>query len=483
MGGDERRSMEVEMGENGSMTQFRRDDDLDDDGRTKRAGTVWTASAHIITAVIGSGVLSLAWAMAQLGWVAGPVTLVLFSAITFYTSSLLADCYRTSDPICGKRNYTYIDAVKSNLGRTHFWLCGLCQYVNLFGTAIGYTITASISAAAVHKSNCFHEKGHEADCSVSDSMYMVAFGIVQIFLSQLPNFHQLWWLSTVAAVMSIAYSTIAVGLSLARTISGGTGRTTITGTEVGVDVDAAQKVWMTFQALGDIAFAYSYSMLLIEIQDTLKSPPAENKVMKKASFIGVSTTTAFYMLCGCLGYAAFGNGAPGNILTGFGFYEPYWLVDLANVCIVVHLVGAYQVFSQPLFAAFETWIVKSFPNNKMLTREHRLIANKRFGFSVNLLRLLWRTVFVGATTLLAILLPFFNDVLGFLGAVGFWPLTVYFPIEMYIRQKKVKKLTSKWVALQTLSFVCFLVSLAAACGSIEGVMESLKSYVPFKTRS
>lgn len=119
----------------------------------------------------------------------------------------------------------------------------------------------------------------------------------------------------------------------------------------------------------------------------------------------------------------------------------------------------------------------------MLTREHRLIANKRFGFSVNLLRLLWRTVFVGATTLLAILLPFFNDVLGFLGAVGFWPLTVYFPIEMYIRQKKVKKLTSKWVALQTLSFVCFLVSLAAACGSIEGVMESLKSYVPFKTRS
>ncbi|MCL7046262.1 hypothetical protein MKW94_005586, partial [Papaver nudicaule] len=43
---------------------------FDDDGRVKRTGTLLTASAHIITAVIGSGVLSLAWAIAQLGWIA-----------------------------------------------------------------------------------------------------------------------------------------------------------------------------------------------------------------------------------------------------------------------------------------------------------------------------------------------------------------------------------------------------------------------------
>ena len=47
---------------------------------------------------------------------------------------------------------------------------------------------------------------------------------------------------------------------------GPTGKTTLTGTEVGVDVDSAQKIWMTFQALGNIAFAYSYSIILIEIQ-------------------------------------------------------------------------------------------------------------------------------------------------------------------------------------------------------------------------
>lgn len=81
------------------------------------AGTVWTASAHIITAVIGSGVLSLAWATAQLGWIAGPAVMFLFSFVTYYTSTLLSACYRSGDPATGKRNYTYTDAVRANLGK------------------------------------------------------------------------------------------------------------------------------------------------------------------------------------------------------------------------------------------------------------------------------------------------------------------------------------------------------------------------------
>ena len=88
-------------------------------------GTVWTASAHIVTAVIGSGVLSLAWSISKLGWIVGPSTLIIFAIITYFSSSLLADCYRTSDPNTlvtngrknGKRNYTYMDAVRSNLGK------------------------------------------------------------------------------------------------------------------------------------------------------------------------------------------------------------------------------------------------------------------------------------------------------------------------------------------------------------------------------
>lgn len=35
---------------------------------------------------------------------------------------------------------------------------------------------------------------------------------------------------------------------------------------MGVDVSGSEKVWRTFQAIGDIAFAYAYSTVLVEIQ-------------------------------------------------------------------------------------------------------------------------------------------------------------------------------------------------------------------------
>jgi amino acid permease len=68
-----------------------------------------------VTAVIGSGVLALAWSVAQLGWVAGPLALAGFACVTYYTSTLLANAYRAPHPVTGDRNRTYMDAVRSYL--------------------------------------------------------------------------------------------------------------------------------------------------------------------------------------------------------------------------------------------------------------------------------------------------------------------------------------------------------------------------------
>lgn len=84
-------------------------------------------------------------------------------------------------------------------------------------------------------------------------------------------------------------------------------------------------------------------MLCCMKQDTLKASPPENETMKKANRNGIVTMTIMFLLCSCSGYAAFGPRTPGSILMASGFHEPFWLVDLANVLIVVHLLGAYQV--------------------------------------------------------------------------------------------------------------------------------------------
>lgn len=80
-------------------------------------GNTWTAVAHIITGVIGSGVLSLAWSMAQVGWIWGPILMLIFAGIALVSAFLLSSCYRSPDPHYGPaRNRSYIVAVQQKLG-------------------------------------------------------------------------------------------------------------------------------------------------------------------------------------------------------------------------------------------------------------------------------------------------------------------------------------------------------------------------------
>ncbi|KDP34175.1 hypothetical protein JCGZ_07746 [Jatropha curcas] len=449
--------------------------ELDDDGRPKRTGTVWTATAHIITAVIGSGVLSLPWAMAQLGWIPGIFTLLSFSFVTLYTSCFLADSYRTPDPITGRRNHTYMEAVKSNLGGKMYKICGLVQYTYMGGLAVGYTITAAISTVALLKSNCFHKNGFgAAGCNYTAMTYIIVVGFVEIVLSQIPNLSTMSWLSVIAAVMSFGYALIGIGLSFAKITSGKGERTTLTGVEVGMGLSQADKVWSMLRATGDIAFACSFASVLIEIQDTLKSWPPESKVMKKANKIAILTSTGFYIMSGCLGYAALGNGAPGNLLTEFGFTEPFWLIDLANIFVMVHLLGAYQVLSQPVLNAVEAWATKKFPKSSFVAENYPFkIFRKKI--SVNFFSLIWRIIYVVIVTVVAMALPFFNDILALLGAIGYWPMAVYFPVEMHIAQKKIEKKSMRWWCLQSMNVVCLVVAIGAACGAIEGLTHSLRT--------
>ncbi|KAA8527116.1 hypothetical protein F0562_008655 [Nyssa sinensis] len=444
-------------------------DHCDDDECSIRTGTVWTCLAHVIAAVIGSGVLSLAWSTAQLGWIGGPVSLLCFAVVTYVSASLLSDCYRSPDSITGKRNHSYMDAVRVNLGRTQTWFCGLLQYLSMYGCGIAYVITTSTSLRAIQRANCYHKEGHKVSCEYGNTIYMLLFGGIEIVMSQIPDFHNMAWLSTVAALMSFCYSFIGMTLGFAKVIENGE----IKGSIGGVPIDSlAKKLWLTFQALGDIAFAYPYSLILLEIQDTLKSPPPENQTMKKASMAAVLITTFFYLGCGCFGYAAFGNNTPGNLLTGFGFYEPYWLIDFANICIVLHLIGGYQVYSQPVFAFAEKWFAGKFPNSGFMNNFYTFKLPLLPAFQLNPFRLCFRTAYVISTTGLAIVFPYFNQVLGVLGAVNFWPLAIYFPVEMYFVQRKIGAWTRKWVVLQTFSVVCLLVSLLALIGSVEGLISA-----------
>ncbi|CAJ2640169.1 unnamed protein product [Trifolium pratense] len=360
-----------------------------------------------------------------------------------------------------------MDAVRVNLGNKRTYVAGFLQFLTLYGTGTAYVITTATCLGAIMKSNCYHKKGHQYPCSYSGNLYMMLFGLVQIVMSFIPDLHNMAWVSVVAAIMSFTYSFIGLGLGISTVIKNGRIMGSVTGVQT---ASVADKIWLIFQALGDVAFSYPYSILLLEIQDTLESPPPENQTMKKASMIAIFITTFFYLCCGCFGYAAFGDATPGNLLTGFGFYEPFWLIDLANVCIIIHLVGGYQIYSQPIYSTADRWFSKKYPNSGFVNDFHKVKLPLLPAFQINLFRFCFRTSYVISTTGLAILFPYFNQVLGVLGAINFWPLAIYFPVEMYFVQKKVGAWTRKWIVLRIFSFACFLVTMVGFIGSFEGII-------------
>ncbi|PKA52543.1 Amino acid permease 8 [Apostasia shenzhenica] len=452
------------------------------------AGTVWTATAHAITAVIGSGVLGLPWSVAQLGWVFGPIGLLGCAYVTYFTALLLTDCYRTPD---GKRNHTYMDVAKSylgfmlltlHLGPKSVFICGITQYAMLWGSMIGYTVTALISMMAIKRTDCLHYKGPDAECNGSGNWFIFMFGLIEVVMSQFPNLEEITVVSWIAAAMSFAYSLIALYLSTSKLASNHRAQGTILGVKVGeFGVPMSTKIWQSFQAMGNIAFAYTYSMLLIEIQDTLKPVPPENETMRRSSLYGIGITTIFYVSVGCLGYAAFGNNAPGNIITGF--QEPFWLIDLANIACIIHLIGAYQVFAQPLFAAYEEFLSKKYSKSPFFHKKYIVpLFSKTRVFQFTLSKIVLRSAFVVLTTIIAMMVPFFNAVVGLLGAIAFWPLTVYFPIAVYMARAHINKGEWRWLALNLLNVVALVVSLLAAAASIINIIEMLKHVVFFKTQ-
>lgn len=431
-----------------------------------RTGNTWTAAAHIITGVIGSGVLSLAWSMAQLGWIWGPFLMLLFAAVTLTSAFLICNCYRSPDPDNGPmRNTNYIAAVQCNLGKKNARICGVLIQMNLYGTGVAYTITTAICLRAIQRSNC--DKENDAPCESGNALYMLLFGVVQILMSQIPDFHSMEWVSIVAAIMSFTYSSIALGLGAAKVI----GNKVIAGGIGGVSTHTTmQKVWRVSQAVGDVAFAYPYSMIVLEIQDTLKSPPSERKTMKRASVVSICITTFFYLSCGGLGYAAFGDQTPGDLLTGFGDYGPHWLIDFANACVFLHLIGGYQVYAQPLFAMVDKWMAEEFPRSSFVNTNYSVKLPLMPALSLNLQRLIFRTAYVASTTGVAMIFPYFNQVLGVLGTINFWPLSIYFPVEMWLRQNNISPWSKMWTVFRSFSVFCFLVNVYIFAGSIQGIL-------------
>ena len=105
----------------------------------------------------------------------------------------------------------------------------------------------------------------------------------------------------------------------------------------------AGTIFNFFNALGSVAFAYAGHNVVLEIQASIPSTP--EKPSKGPMWKGVLVAYIVVALCyfpvALIGFWMFGNAVEDNIL--ISLKKPTWLIATANMFVVIHVIGSYQV--------------------------------------------------------------------------------------------------------------------------------------------
>ncbi|KAF6150513.1 hypothetical protein GIB67_030314, partial [Kingdonia uniflora] len=358
----------------------------------------WMYSAfHNVTAMVGAGVLSLPYAMAELGWGPGVAILIISWIITLYTLWQMVEMH---EMVPGKRFNRYHELGQYAFGeKLGLWIVVPQQLVVEVGVNIVYMVTGGRSLKKAYDTFCLG--GHPFCRDIKLTYWIMIFASPHILISQLPNFNSLWGVSLAAAIMSLTYSTIAWSASIHKGIQ----------PDVSYDYKATTRtgaVFNFFSALGDVAFAYAGHNVVLEIQATIDSTPEKpsKKPMWKGCIVAYIVVALCYFPVALIGYKVFGNSVEDNIL--ISLQKPAWLIIAANLFVFIHVIGSYQIYAMAVFDMLESFLVK------------------KMHFSPGIrLRLVARSSYVAFTMFIAISFPFFGGLLGFFGGFAFAPTTFH----------------------------------------------------------
>ncbi|XP_058769168.1 lysine histidine transporter 2-like [Vicia villosa] len=394
--------------------------------------------------MVGAGVLSLPYAMSHMGWGPGVTILILSWVITLYTLWQMVEMH---EMIPGKRLDRYHELGQEAFGeKLGLWIVVPQQVIVEAGTCIVYMVTGGKSLKKAHDTLC-------PDCTnIKTSYWIIVFASINFVLAQCPNFNSLSIISMSAAAMSLTYSTIAWAASLKKGI--------VPNVDYGPkSTSTADGVFNFLSALGDVAFAYAGHNVVLEIQATMPSShevPSKKPMWKGVIFAYLGVAFCYFPVA-IIGYYMFGNSVEDNIL--ITLEKPAWLIATANLFVVIHVIGGYQVYAMPVFDMIETAMVK------------KLHFSPSFA-----LRFSVRSIYVALTMLIGICIPFFGSLLGFLGGFAFAPTTYFLPCIIWLKLKKPKKFGLSW----TINVICIilgvLIMVLSSIGALRNIIVQAKHY-------
>ncbi|KAL8121351.1 lysine histidine transporter 1-like isoform X2 [Apium graveolens] len=365
--------------------------------------------------------------------------------IGFPSTGVIAEMHEI---IPGKRLDRYHELGQVAFGeKLGLWIVVPQQLTVEVSTCIVYMVTGGKSLKKFQESAVPNSK------PIRTTYFILIFGSCHFILSLLPNLNSISGVSLAAAFMSLSYSMIAWIASLKKGIY-----------QENVDYSYRDKttsgsVLNFFSAMGDVAFAFAGHNVVLEIQATIPSTPEQpsKKPMWKGVKVAYFIVALSYFPVALVGYFIFGNSVDGNIL--ITLEKPNWLIALANLLVVFHVIGGYQIYAMSVFDMIETYLVKQ----------------KKFRPSTPL-RIAVRFTYVVITMFIGMAIPFFGGLLGFFGGLALSPTSYFLPCIIWLVLVKPRRFSISWLMNWTFVVLGVVLMMLAATGGLYTLIASYKTY-------
>lgn len=348
----------------------------------KRAAEVqqseWPQSAAIITGeVMGTGLLSLPYACAKLGWAVGISSCVLFGVASNYSGWLLSTCKNKFHP----QAEGYGDLADAT-GGAHFGAFTRAAMLLTWGLLLPYFIIACVDSLLIAfpaRTECFWPLG-------------LGIALVLVAPLQLRSFHLLSYLSAASTGAIIVVVVVMVPTLLSSAPAAPV-------TSVGLP--GGQGALEIFSYFGSFVFAFQGQSIFLEIMREMKTPAHFPRALLAANSLMVVVYTSVVV-------AAYGSHG-GDVQSFLPATLPPGPARVAiGLLLTFHTLVCYLIAGQPLHR-----------------RMHAALFPQTVDAAGPLAQAHWAAITLStllAAYVLANAIPFFNDLQGLLGSLTGTPI-------------------------------------------------------------
>jgi len=398
----------------------------------------YQTSALLVGEVMGTGVLSLPYAAAGLGWVLSAAALIVFAFASTYAGVLLARVKNDFYP----RGDSYADMAYAISG-TRFGLYTRCAIITGWAMLLPYFLIATADSLKI-----VFLADAEALCTWHWTLVVAALLLPLLQLTTLTSISYLAWPSSAAILVAIVLVIVGFGSSGGGAQARGT-------TSVGLP--AGSGFLETYGHLASFVFAYQGQSMFLEMQAEMR----DARMFPKACRVAYGLISVVYSLTTGVAYGMQGSTVASFLPDSLG---DGLLKRLVGVCLGFHILVAYVVTAQPLTAYIYS---KAFPYTP---KDAPTLA-------VRVRWLLVSSAYLTFAVLVANAIPFFSDLQELIGAMTGAPIIFGWPAFFYLSacRQRGRAVASVDLVLCGLSlFVCLPVfTLLGTASAIQTIADDV----------